>query len=524
MKWTAVVSAIALIGSSASASSADGIRVAVIGDGLRSTEYSTKHDEVTSMILHHVVESLVAYDDELLVKPMLAESWEVSEDGRTYVFKLRKDVRYHNGEQISVSDVVWNWNRFRDPARDWGSHCREWYDGSAEDYHRSVTILSVEGNDTTNTVTFRLQSRSAMFLHHVASNHCITGIVHPDSVAADGEWKHPIGTGPYRLVEVEDDGVARLERFEDYASRPEGPSGFSGGKQATIDSVEFQPFTSAEDAIAALKAGHIDFVHNYPVLKMPLVKDVPGAKHVVVETPAFHQIILQSRFDPLLSRPAMRQAIAHALNPAAISRELFGDAVSANPSAVARSSVFHTDIHDRGYANGSSKVKRLLSEAGYDGESLTILASRAPYRTFYEAAESAARQLREHGINASVETTDWLEHDKRYANNEYQLTSIAFSMRTDPALMYSALVGQKADDSWFLWEDNEAAALVAMSSVVSDRAERQRLFDKLHEKMLEWVPTIGIYNHPRAHVMNDELQGYKTWPLAYPRFWLVRWH
>lgn len=522
MKTIAWIFAAILFAASGASSAADSVRVAVIGEGLQSTEYSTKHDEVSSMILHHVVESLVAYDDDLVVRPMLAESWDVSDDGRSYVFRLRDNVRYHNGERMSASDVVWNWNRFRDPSRDWGSHCREWYDGSAEDYHRPVTITSVAGDDDANTVTFRLQSRSGVFLHHIASNHCITGIVHPDSVAEGGEWVEPIGTGPYRLVEAGEDGSARLERFANYSTMGGAPSGFSGGKNATIDQLEFEPFASADAALQALKVGRVDFVHDFPIDRIPEVDDLPGIQHVAVSTPAFHQIIVQSRFDPLLENPVMRRAIAHALNPEAIADELFGAPEYANSSAVANSMVPHTEAHDRGYANDPAIVKSLLNEAGYDGEPLTIITSSEPFPTFQGAAEIAARQLREHGIDANVETLDWPEHERRYAQNEYQLTSITFSMRTDPAFMYSAIVGQKADDSWFLWEDMEAAALVAMSAVESDSDKRQKLFDNLHEKMLEWVPTIGIYNHPRSHLMSENIKNYETWPLAYPRFWVVR--
>ena len=115
----------------------------------------------------------------------------------------------------------------------------------------------------------------------------------------------------------------------------------------------------------------------------------------------------------------------------------------------------------------------------------------------------------------------WPEQDANYANNEYQLTSMTFSARTDPALMYSALVGQKSDHSWYLWEDNEAAALVSLATIESEPEKRKALFDRLHEKMLDWVPTVGVFSYPRVHVMSTELIGYQSWALAYPRFWLA---
>ena len=497
------------------------LRVAVLGQGLQSSEFSTKHDDVTSFILHHVVESLVAYDDELAIAPMLAESWSVADAGRRYRFVLRDDVRFHNGRRMTASDVAWNWHRFRDPGRDWGSHCREWYDGSAQAYHRPVTIVSVTADDDANTVTFRLQSRNSMFLHHIASNHCISGIVHPESVDAAGQWQQAIGTGPYRLVEAGSEGSARLERFEGYTSRSEASSGLAGGKRASIDSLVFRPFASADTALVALKEGRVHFLHDLPFHKLEEVTGAADLKYVIQETPAWHQIIIQSRFDSLLNKLAMRKAIAHSLDPEALKQELFGAAVGVNHSAVASSSGYHRGIHDEGYLRDAATVEAWLKEAGYRGEALTIQASRTPYPLFYAVAEKAAEQLRKSGINARVEEVSWPEQDANYANNEYQLTSMTFSARTDPALMYSALVGQKSDHSWYLWEDNEAAALVSLATVESQPEKRRQLFDRLHEKMLDWAPTVGLFNYPRVHVMSTELTGYRPWALAYPRFWLA---
>ena len=315
---------------------------------------------------------------------------------------------------------------------------------------------------------------TSFILHHVASNHCISGIVHPESVDAAGQWQQAIGTGPYRLVEAGSEGSARLERFEGYTSRSEANSGLAGGKRASIDSLVFRPFASADTALVALKEGRVHFLHDLPFHKLEEVAGAADLKYVIQEMPAWHQIIIQSRFDSLLNKLAMRKAIAHSLDPEALTQELFGAAVGVNHSAVASSSGYHTGIHDEGYLRDAATVETWLKEAGYRGEALTIQASRTPYPLFYAVAEKAAEQLRKSGINAQVKEVFWPEQDANYANNEYQLTSMTFSARTDPALMYSALVGQKSDHGWYLWEDNEAAALVSLATVESQPEKRRQ--------------------------------------------------
>lgn len=501
-------------------SSADGeLRVATLAD-IASTEFATKHDDTTAMVLHHVLEGLVAYDEGLDVRPVLADMYSVSPDGRTYTFRLRKGLRFHNGEPVTAREVVWSWNRFRDPARDWGSHCREWYDGSAEGYHRPVTIESVEALDEL-TVRFELQSRSAMFLHLVASNHCLSGIVHPDSLGPDGSWRKPVGTGPFELVEHLPAERVTLARFDGYRPRGEARSGFAGAREARVEALVFLPFDDLESAVEALESGEADVLADAPFERARALERSRRLQVHRQQTPAWHQLIVQSRSDPLLSDVRMRRAIAHAIDPAALTRTVLGDWAAPNPSAVPVHSSYYSPHHERGRGFDPERARELLEEAGYDGEPLAIQASREPFPIFYAAAETAAVMLKDVGLNVSVEEVRWEDQDRRYGQNDYQLTSMTFSMRTDPALMYSAVVGQKADHSWYLWEDNEAAALVAYSTVIEHPAERGALFERVHRKMIDWVPTVGLFNYPRYHVTSTAVDGFETWTLGIPRFWGV---
>lgn len=505
-----------MLGVAPSALHAETLDVGIIGD-VKSTEFATKHDDNTMMLLHQILEGLVAYDDKLEVAPQLAKSWDVSEDGRVYTFHLRPGVKFHNGQPLTSREVQWNWSRFLDPKRDWGSHCREQIDGGFEEYLRPAYVTNIEAPDPM-TVRFTLQSPSAMFLHHLASNHCVYGIAHPDSVDQQGNWLKPIGTGPYKLESRVPGRHVTLTKFNGYSRSAGKASGLAGTKEALADKVILHVLPSAEAARQGLANRSLDLVPNIPVADAAAYDALAGVDTKVQVTPAFFQLIAQSRTDPLLRDPQMRRAIAHAIDRDRLVKEVFGGIVQSNPSVVAQTTPYYGPAHRKTLPYDPALAKRLAGEAGYRGEELEIVASGDPYPPFLSAARSAAAMLRESGINAKVTEVDWGEHDRRYGANEYQLTTIAFSSRTQPTLMYSAMVGQKGDHAWYVWEDQEAEHLVTETAVVADPEVQKANYERLHNKMIEWSPTVGLSNYPRVDAVR-QVPGYSGWTLAIPRFW-----
>ena len=94
---------------------------------IRSTNPGVNRDGTTDGIVLHMVEGLVAYREDGSVGPLLAQSVDVSKDGLTYTFKLRKGVKFHNDAVLTSADVAWNWKRYMDPKTDW--RCTSEYDG-----------------------------------------------------------------------------------------------------------------------------------------------------------------------------------------------------------------------------------------------------------------------------------------------------------------------------------------------------------------------------------------------------------
>ena len=97
---------------------ADAVRVQLRAD-IRSIDPGVNRDHNTDGVVLHMVEGLVAYGEDASPKPLLAEKVDVSADGKTYTFTLRKGVKFHNGAEMTSADVLWSWNRYMDPKTQW---------------------------------------------------------------------------------------------------------------------------------------------------------------------------------------------------------------------------------------------------------------------------------------------------------------------------------------------------------------------------------------------------------------------
>ena len=166
------------------------VRVALNAD-IRGTMPGTNRDSNTDTIVLHLVEGLVAYREDGTVGPLLSERVDISDDGLTYTFTLREGVKFHNGETLSAKHVIWSWKRYMDSATDW--RCQKDFSGG------DVKIESITEVDA-RTIRFVINKPSGLFLVNMARPDCgMAGIIHPSSVAADGSWVGPVGTGPFMV-------------------------------------------------------------------------------------------------------------------------------------------------------------------------------------------------------------------------------------------------------------------------------------------------------------------------------------
>ncbi|MCR9194491.1 MAG: ABC transporter substrate-binding protein [Hyphomonas sp.] len=472
------------------------------------TQPGVDRDGITDTLLHHIMEGLVSYDADVNVQPLLAESWEISEDGTTYTFTLRDDVMFHNGEPMTSAEVVWSWDRWLDLETGWA--CTDWYDGTED-----LEILSVTAPDE-STVVFELNVANSLFLAQIANIQCLTAIVHPDSVDAEGNWVEPIGTGPYMLSEWNQGVSVTIERFDDYTPASGPASAYAGERIAYLDAVEFIVVPETATALAGLQSGDLDLVDQIqPNDRNELNPDLV----TIHEAPSLEWNVLLMRVDnELMSDINMRRAVALAIDFAVLAQTASSGIVGYNPSTIPEGSVYHTAVQAEGYERDLEEVARLLEAAGYDGTPLQIQTNRR-FNNMYQNAVIIQAMLAEAGINSELDVLEWAAHLDNYFNGQFQLSAFGYSARTDPALNYRSVLGE--DHPAFQWYNTDAIAMVNEAAVIGDPERRQALFDEVHRMMIEEVPTLNLYNAFTIDVTSNRLQGYQVWPAAKPYLWNV---
>jgi peptide/nickel transport system substrate-binding protein len=476
------------------------IRVA-IGSALRSTEPGVNRDAVTDDMMNHIVEGLVAHKRDLSVGMALAESVERSPDGTTYTFVLRPGVTFHNGEPLTANEVKWSIDRILRPGSEF--LCKNFYDGS--EGHKITEVAAADDR----TVRIKLDKPDALFLTKLANFQCLVGIVHPASVSPDDRWQQPIGTGPYQIADWRKGQYVLMKRFPGYKSSGSPPDGYAGGREPFADTIRWTVVPDAASARAALLAGELDLIYNVDAADLDILKSSPSTRVLTTEALDWNALLMQTQ-NPLLADKNLRLAIAHSIDLPKLANSVTFGISQPNPSAVATSSPYFTDVQKAGYAFNPDLARQYLARSTYRGQPIKILTNQR-FQHMYDNAIAIQGMLKKVGINAELEVVDWTTQLDRYLAGDFDMATTGFSARLDPVLAYQAFVNEKAKHKWAQWESPQALALIDQASQKTVPAERQALFDQLHKLQIADAPILNLFNHYVIQATSPRLRGYRAW-------------
>ncbi|MCU1761310.1 ABC transporter substrate-binding protein [Pseudomonas sp. 14P_8.1_Bac3] len=489
------------------------ISVGLNGD-IRSTDPGVNRDDNTDAVMMHIVEGLVAYREDTSIAPMLASAVAVSPDGLRYTFSLRDGVHFQNGQLLTAKDVQWTWQRYLDPKTQW--RCLAEFDGRG-----AARIVDVVTPDP-KTVVFTLDQANGLFLAAMARPDCAgSGILHPDSLAADGSWHAPIGTGPFTLGKWQKGQYVELDRFKQYTPRAEAEAdGYTGNKQAFVDKVRFEVIPDSASAKAALLSGGVDLLPDVTAMDAAQLKQVKNLQIQVSPIMTISGLLFQTR-DPLLKDVRIRRAVALSLDYAQMVAALSDGLSVVNNSVIPTASPYYDDTAHQGYNYNLDEARRLLKEAGYGGEKIRMLVNKR-YPQMFDMGLLSQAMTQAAGLNIEMETLEWGTQLERYQTGSYQMMSFSYSGRFDAAQSYESVIGDKQKEPRKVWDNPEALAILREAQREVDPAKRQPLFDKLHTLMLKDVPMVVIYNGTAIGAMGKRIEGYRSWPVAKPRLWGVK--
>jgi peptide/nickel transport system substrate-binding protein len=225
--------------------------------------------------------------------------------------------------------------------------------------------------------------------------------------------------------------------------------------------------------------------------------------------------------DPLLKDVRMRRAVALSLDYDAIAAAVTEGSAPANNSIIPSRSPYHSAVAKQGYRRDLAQAKRLLAEAGYQGQPISLIANKR-YEATYNAAVLIQALALEAGINLQIEVLDWATQLDRYTKGQYQAMVFPYSSRLDPSLSFDMIAGPKAKQPRKVWDNPAMQEKLLQSMKIGDKAARQALFDELHAAMIADVPMVALFNGVDAAGVGKHVKGYQTWAGDKPRFWNVR--
>ena len=300
--------------------------------------------------------------DAVTVHPDLATSWEVSEDGLTYTFHLRDDVRFHDGEQLTAEDVKYSLEMFFHPDTG-ASHGRtsglDQLDG-AEAFENGdadeITGIKVLDDYTVelNLVRPRSSVLSNMAAFNIWPKHLLEGTPFSELENTEYAVRNPVGSGPFKMGDFEPDQFYILEANEDYyAGRP------------YLDRIIFRIGLGGATAFAALENGEVHMAGRVTAVEYERYKDDPNIVLLGGQLGG-GMTVWANHNRPLWQDARVRQALLYALDRESMAEAYYGELAEVLHLRLTNPEFVSPDITK--YEYNPDKARELLAEAGWDAE------------------------------------------------------------------------------------------------------------------------------------------------------------
>jgi len=479
MKARVILVAATLLLSGIGAAKKDGgiLRVATVSEPT-SLNPITRNDVPSSIMYMQMHDALVTYDEDLNIVPMLATSWELSNENRTYTFELRDDVLFHNGDQLTAEDVVYAFEQAAIPANQ-----SQWLG-------RFEMIDEIEAVDD-YTVELTLENPNSAFLDQITFFGIPSKAVH-EELGVDGYGIAPVGSGPFRFVSWQRNDKLVVERNEDYwLTRPH------------LDGVEFRAIPEQAVAAVELEVGGIDVAMSLSADDVLRLEDNPEINIGAVPTLSYYYIGLNLSKGPT-SDLRVRQALQYAIPMDQIVDTIFGGvgAIRAYTTMAPGSLAYDESLVADFPEYNPEKAMELLAEAGYpDGFSTTLYTP--PDSNRRQLAELVQAALSAVNIDVEVQALELGSMQPLYWGAEAPLWLVGWNSGTDPH-NYSYDMFHSDPEAWAedavtfntaRVDDPEIDALLEEAMMLADMDERIEIYkDVIRTVFLDIVPHIGGYH------------------------------
>lgn len=449
-------------------------------------------DLASSQVMRNVFETLVAYDSEVKeIKPLLAESWEVSSDLKEWTFHLRKGVhfqegKFQDGREVTAEDVKYSFDR----------------EIAISPMVRLYMVDRVEVVDT-YTVKIILKYPYAPFLTVLTD--IGAAIVPKEECEGWGEQftLHPVGSGPFIMTEWVKDDHMTFVRNEDY-----------WGEKPYIKRAIYKFIPDKSVLSLALLSGEVDITSDVLDQDVPKLESNPNVEARMVGGCNVYAVYMNSMKGPTADK-RVREAIFRAIDVEQLVKVIFpnGTAEAAYGPIPTGSWAYNPKVKDF-YANyNPNRAKELLKEAGYDSLKLTIYTPEDPNRR--KAAVIIQSMLKKIGIELEVKSLEWGAFTSVTSQGEADMYTIGWTWYPDPEffifyMFHSSRKGTYGNGGGY--NNPEVDKYIELGESSVDRNQRIEYYRKAEELIMKDLCYFPMWHKMVVMGVNKKVRGFEVSP------------
>ncbi|MBV9899102.1 MAG: peptide ABC transporter substrate-binding protein [Chloroflexi bacterium] len=440
-----------------------------------------------------VYNGLVAPDKNLNIVPDLAESW-TTPDPTTYVFKLRPNVKFHDGTACDATAVKQNFDWILDPA-------------NASPRKPEIDDVDQVSLVDPLTVKITLKSAFAPFLSIISDR--AGYIVSPTARAKFGKdfTRNPVGTGPFQFAEWVKDDHATFKRFDGY---------FESGIP-NFDQITYRPIPDLSVGLTELKTGNVDFLYSVDPKDVPDIKSTPNLVYLEGPGVGYQGLWINTAKGPL-SNKSLRQAVNLAVDrEALLAAVYFGiGQIAAGPIPPGLTNFFDSSV---AYVKRDvAAAKQKLTEGGQPNGFSMVLKSQSGSPIQDKITQLVQAQLGEIGIQVQIQTVEFGALLNAGDQGDFDALSLGWSGRIDPDGNIEPIFQTKGAFNYGKYSSQAVDDAIVKERQAADTASRKQIFLELQQTINDDDAYVFTYFPPTIFAATNTVQGFQITPDGLMRF------
>jgi len=472
--------------------------IIAIPDKIQTLDPAFQTMALDSFIIVNIMDTLTWYTREIKLVPRLALSWSSPDGARSWIFKLRPGVKFHDGTPLNAEAVKFHFDRIKDPATK---------------SKRKTKVLALESVEPIDDLTVKFHMNEPFSVWPVVVRDSFAGIVSPAAVAKYGNENftlHPVGTGPYMFHEQRGEEYLRLKKNPHYWNK----------EQFFVEEVEFRVVREATTRLILLEQGAIDLCD----LSFANAEVAKRSKHVnVIDGPMLSiRYIGLNCMKPPFDNPIVRRALNHGINREDLVKYGFRGFAQPDYGPLPEPMPAY-DKNIKKYKFDPELAKALLKQAGIT-KPLNVTMWTTDDPTGSNLGIVVADQLRRIGVNIEVLRFDssvyWDKFDTYQKNGTwfptkegvFDMFSGAWVGGEHPFSYLDPLFRSTSTSNAVFYKNPELDKELKLSLQIVDEVDRQKIYDKIQEMIVDDAPWIFCYSGRSMWAVNPRVKGLHQHP------------